>query len=194
MADLIYNGPYLISTFSNETKKYRASSGMATGNANFQRAYFQDIKDAGPIPEGSYKILLLADKNAYAKADYAQCSLIPSVKLQRIPRGINAIVPEHVQVYLRQRNNSVTTCEEYWANWGNNRIALTPLPSTKTFGRNGFYLHDSKKNFTHGCIEVEQDFFADLRLFMDKSAKKSLILEVKYATSDVITTWKGNNP
>lgn len=46
--------------------------------------------------------------------------------------------------------------------------------------RGGFYLHDSVKGFSHGCIEVETKIFAKLREYHSSSKKKSIILKVKY--------------
>ena len=42
------------------------------------------------------------------------------------------------------------------------------------------YLHDSIKCFSHGCIEIEQKFFKDLRAFLKTTKKKSIKLKIKY--------------
>lgn len=185
MEDILYNGPFLIASFSGKTKIYKATSGMV----DFQKAEFQSKKDAGPIPAGRYNLLLMEDKSQ-AKGNFTTCSLIPSQKLQRIPRGMDAVIPTTIQERLRRQGYSDTTCDTYWANWGANRIAVSPLTGTKTFGRAGFYIHDSQKFFTHGCIEVEPVFFDDLRLFMKSTKKKFLLLKVEYPSPETVTSWK----
>jgi hypothetical protein len=47
--------------------------------------------------------------------------------------------------------------------------------------RGGFYLHDSTKGFSHGCIEVEGSLITGLRNY--KTKRSYLILKVEYATS-----------
>lgn len=50
--------------------------------------------------------------------------------------------------------------------------------------RGGFYLHDSTKGFSHGCIEIEVSFFNRLYLYVPHARGKYLSLRVKYATQD----------
>lgn len=62
------------------------------------------------------------------------------------------------------RGQAAGTCEIYWANWGYNRIRLESADekTRKACGgkRGGFYIHDSTKGYSHGCIEVEPVFFS----------------------------------
>src|SRR6185436_16121224 len=106
------------------------------------------------LPEGSYYLLLIADDEP-AKID-ASCVPEPSWHLQRIPRGSEA-----------------AECELTLANWGRNRVRLTPANSATAHAcaprRGGFYLHDSTKGFSHGCIEVEGKFFDALRRLITAS-------------------------
>lgn len=44
----------------------------------------------------------------------------------------------------------------------------------------GFYLHDSTKGYSHGCIEVEGRIFPQLRSFNRSTGKASLIIKVSY--------------
>lgn len=136
---------------------YNATSGLMefvdeNGNGvidDWRYADFQRKKDHGPIPEGRYYLYLKEDKNPVAAHNLAKCQLYGSPKLQRIPRGAK-----------------YGECDLYWANWGENRIRLQPYSSTKTFNRSGFYLHDSTKGYTHGCVELDQAFFRELRKFI----------------------------
>ena len=185
MADLLYNGTELIAKLATD-KKYNATSGLP----GYQNAEFQKMKDKGPIPEGKYYILLLVDKKPFAQANYGSCSLLPTTSaLQQIPRGANAIIPSGVPLPT-VNGLTITTCDGIWANWGWNRIVVNVYAETNAFGRNGFYLHDSAKGYSHGCIEVDIDFFTDLRKFIKNTTKKKLNLEVKYPNPKASTLGK----
>jgi len=123
---------------------FRATSGARA----LQNASDQCDPEGGPLPEGTYYLVLKVDPEP-AKAD-PNCNPIPSWYLQIIPRGVDA-----------------GKCEFSWTSWGHNRIRLTPANSATehacTPQRDGFYLHDSTKGFSHGCIEVESKFFDELR-------------------------------
>lgn len=74
--------------------------------------------------------------------------------IQKIPRG----------------KNDASECEPYWAQWGQNRARMEPADSSTQnkclpVMRGGFYLHDSTKGFSHGCIEVEINLFVQLRIY-----------------------------
>lgn len=71
--------------------------------------------------------------------------------------------------------------------WGNQRVRLEAVDVPETYGRdkNSFYFHDSSKGFTHGCVEIESEFFNDLREFIANNKKEgtmvpSLEIQVKY--------------
>lgn len=159
MEDLVYDGQVL------SWKGYgsfKATSGMK-GN---QLPEKQCEKEIGPVPEGNYYIPLI-------EGDYAQddgkgiCQLKPSWQIQRIPRGPKA-----------------GSCEPFWANWGNNRVRFEPA-DTKTKNacrphRSGFYLHDSVKGYSHGCIEIEEEFFTELRKYLKTKRKNKLLLKIQY--------------
>jgi hypothetical protein len=159
MADLVYNGVMLI---WQGKSIYRATSGMP----GHQTPSDQCLKDKGPVPEGNYS--LTVSIGGAAKDDgTGRCKLEPSWKIQSIIRGTDA-----------------GECEPYWANWGENRIRFEPTDaSTRTACnpvRSGFYLHDSTKGYSHGCIEVEGRFFNDLRNYAKARTSKKLTLQIKY--------------
>jgi hypothetical protein len=125
------------------------------------------IPDNGPIPEGFYKIYLL-DHGAANDDGSGTCNLKPSWGIQHIPRG-----------------NAAGVCEPYWANWGSNRARMEPADiNTKNLClpiiRGGFYLHDSTKGYSHGCIEVETRIFPVLRSYHSTTNNSTLILKVEY--------------
>ena len=124
-------------------------------------------KFSGPIPEGFYKVFL--GDHGQAKDDgRGLCALKPSWGIQSISSG-----------------EAAGECAPYWANWGKNRARMEPADlATKSkcspTMRGGFYLHDSTKGYSHGCIEVENRIFPLLRAFNKSTNKNTIILKVKY--------------
>jgi len=83
-------------------------------------------------------------------------------------------------------------CDPYWANWGFNRVALLPVVGRVSApGRSGFYIHDSAKSYTHGCIETELQFFNDLIVWIKANPNAKLQLTVKY--TDDFRTYGGTS-
>ena len=142
--------------------KFKATSGL--GGAQLPSE--QCKGDMGPIPEGVYKVFL-GDKGAAADDGTNSCTLIPAKGIQTIPRGAAAGM-----------------CEPLWANWGDNRARLEPADVATRAKcrprRGGFYLHDSVKGYTHGCIEVEGRIFSLLRNHHKITKAQTLTLRVAY--------------
>lgn len=152
---------------------FRATS----GKRGYQLPENQCIPDHGPVPEGNYYIPLI--EGSYAEDDgTGLCKLIPSWRIEKIPRGEMA-----------------GDCESNWANWGNNRVRFEPNDdATKAKCnpyRSGFYLHDSIKGFSSGCIEIEQHFFDALRTYIKSSTGKKLFLNINYTVGS--TTYGGTD-
>lgn len=142
---------------------FKATSGMP----GYQLPTNSCVRDNGPIPEGYYKVFV-SDHGAAQDNGAGYCTLKPSWGIQEIPRGAAA-----------------GRCEPYWANWGENRARMEPADVlTKNrcspLMRGGFYLHDSTKGYSHGCIETEKKLFPHLRFFHKSTKKTSLILKVSY--------------
>jgi len=142
---------------------FKATSGLPGS----QLPTDQCTPDSGPIPEGFYKIFL--GDHGLAKDDgRGLCALKPSWGVQSIASGRDAGV-----------------CAPYWANWGKNRARMEPADlATKSrcspVMRGGFYIHDSTKGYSHGCIEVEPRIFPLLRDFNITTRKNMIIIKVKY--------------
>src|SRR5690606_6772717 len=140
-----------------------ATSGMAV----HQMPGEQCTPDAGPVPEGEYKVYI--SDHGVAKDDgRGICALKPDWGTQEIPRGAKA-----------------GACEPYWANWGSNRARMEPAnDSTKKncapISRGGFYLHDSTRGYSNDCIDVDTKIFAFLRKHHSLTKKQTVILQVKY--------------
>lgn len=165
--DLYYDGVSL--SWPARSKTYKATSGLPAGDKepDWRDSKYSCVKDHGPVPEGIYSLSTVVDPKTYATGDQDTCVLDPGGQIQKIPRGATA-----------------GTCEPYWANWGTNRVRINPADEPTrnacTPTRDGFYLHDSTKGFSHGCVELETTFFDDLYDFSKKSTQKRLTLEVRY--------------
>lgn len=162
MIDLVYDGRIL---HWHGHGNFKATSGM-TG---LQEPRFQCIPDGGPIPEGEYKIATQIDPHPARDDGTHSCSLMPARSMQLIPRG-----------------SAAAGCEPYWSNWGWHRVRVeaAELHTRQRCAtrRSGFYLHDSTKGYTHGCIEVEGSFFSTFVGFIRQrgSAVRNLRLKVQY--------------
>jgi hypothetical protein len=163
--DMIYNGQSLAWTGYGS---FKATSGLP----GYQTPLLSCLKDAGPIPPGYYSLKL--DEDSSPAQDIGNCTLKPSQKIQRIPRGADA-----------------GDCEKYWANWGTNRVGMVAADATTAKRcsprRSGFYIHDSTKGYSHGCIEVEPRFFSVLRALVktrlehQRGRVERLLLQVSYS-------------
>ena len=161
VADMEYDGQTLRWA---DVGMFKATSGLPDG----QKPDMQCATDLGPIPNGFYYMVLKESATGARDDGTGICKLGPGTYLERIPRGAAA-----------------GECETFWVNWGTNRIRLTPagkISSTRSCSyRDGFYLHDSTKGFSHGCIEVEARFFDVLRnVIRTKGHKERLFLRVNY--------------
>lgn len=159
--DMYYDGQSL--KWTDKGLIFKATSGMP----NHQIPGEQCAQEKGPVPEGEYKVFI--SDHGVAKDDgRGICALKPSWGIQEIPRGTKAGV-----------------CEPYWANWGNNQARMEPAneATKKTCApaiRGGFYIHDSTKGYSHGCIEVEKNLFKHLRSYHSQTKKQFIIIQVKY--------------
>lgn len=142
---------------------YAATSGMP-GAQNVKHTC---VPDKGPVPEGTYTIRTWVDKKPAQADGSGQCQLKPSWLIQKIPRGADA-----------------GRCETFWANWGHHRVRMTPADeATKTActpHRGGFYIHDSTKGFSHGCIEVDPSFFTRLLKYHQTTNDSRINMKVEY--------------
>lgn len=159
--ELFYDGRFV--KWNDKELAFKATSGMD----GHQMPGEQCTPDAGPLPEGVYKVYI-SDHGTAKDNGRDICALSPSWGLQKIPRGSKA-----------------GSCEPYWANWGHNRARMEPADEkTKKrcapVSRGGFYLHDSIKGFSHGCIEVDTKLFIHFRELHSSTKRQTIIIQVKY--------------
>lgn len=70
--------------------------------------------------------------------------------------------------------------------WGTVRARLEILPGTITNGRNFFYLHNSTKGYSHGCVETQTGLFNKFYELRKNKATK-IRVKVQYQTSNQST-------
>ena len=149
---------------------FRATSGLP----GHQNAAEQAHPDEGPIPEGLYSFPLKLARDA---------EMIGPGQLDR-REGI-----EHIPVNLRFGGKDYQNVA-----WGPERVRLTviQIQDPRNRHRGGFYLHDSTKGYSHGCIELDPHFFLRLRAYVSLPAAKRggralLYLRVKYPSPTAST-------
>jgi hypothetical protein len=183
--DLSYRGTYLtwLKSFppglGPEPLLFSATSGLPGS----QIAREQSNKDHGPVPEGTYKFL--------ARIDPLQSSVSDANKREATATRDGALsitnMDEGIQFLPVGGNGPV------YSNWGTMRVRLAPVRGNM-FSRSGFYLHNSHKGFSHGCIEVgsgptSADFFSTLVLYALASTRSQAVLAfgVQYTYPDQTT-------
>ena len=132
------------------------------------------MKEEGPLPEGMYSIDLMLNSNRITDFDSKSHQTIPNFGIQKIP---------FPKVYINNIGYNTT-------NWGSMRARITQI-SGNSFGRDNFYIHNSTKGFSHGCLEVGSGFFP--RLLEYQKHYGTINLTVKYPSSNSSTlgkTWK----
>ncbi len=166
--DMVYTGQKLV-WFQNlpegvkGTLEFSATSGMVDN----QISVLQSVKDAGPIPEGRYKFLARRDPKREATVmNKTTGTLDVREGIQILPHGSHGW---------------------QFAGWGSHRVRLTPIGGNAAPHRGGFYLHDSHKGYSHGCIEIA-GFFERLIAYAEAGQNPNhLTVRVAYG-DDTITT------
>ena len=166
-ADMIYDGTALD---WHGHGKFRATSGLP----GHQNATEQSHPDGGPIPEGLYSFPLAIAKDA---------TVIGPGQLDR-REGVEHL-PGTFRFGAQEYENRA---------WGPDRVRLTVIHinNPRNRRRGGFYLHDSTKGYSHGCIEVDPLFFRQLREFIKlplarRGGRTRLYLKVKYPSPGAST-------
>ena len=151
---LVFNGKQVV--WYNGDGGFVASYKAVSGGLDFQNKKYQNQKP-GPIPEGAYTINLSLNPNRVATR-YEGNLFYNDVGIMKVPNWMKV-----------QSLNP----------WGNTMARLEPVKGTNLWGReNNFYMHDSNKGYTSGCIEVQSSFFA--RLLDYRQSNPSIMLFVFY--------------
>jgi hypothetical protein len=166
----IYTGPlgdYQKSKLHTELK-------ATSGSKYYQNSQFQhkksnnDKEPGGPVPEGKYKVNLIKDPRGLTKHN-------KQFLLTQLPSGVE-------QLHMIKKNGDVA----WWPNWGRLRARLEPLAINNPNKRSNFYIHDSYKGESHGCIETETYIYY-LFLYLHDFSKSDIKLIVKYPSANAST-------
>jgi RHS repeat-associated protein len=148
----------------------KATSGLyyldKKGNVkDYQNKSYQNIKDHGPVPEGLYSVNLSPDPSRTARPDTHNGKLLrtPVGGIEKIPSSFKA---SDGKTY-------------YYPGWGTWRARLDPKKVPNLYKRSSFYLHNSHKGYTHGCVETCDGLANDLILYR-ALGNKSIDVNVKY--------------
>lgn len=132
-------------------QRCKASSGLP----GRQNTAFQNVGDAGPVPEGLYRINLALDPHRHIKWGPTDES-IPAF-------GVQWIGDE----------------SDDWGTW---RARLEKVKLKKPTTRDSMYLHDSQKGYTHGCVETCSSLYDRFVNYHD-SGVQYLPVQVRYTTT-----------
>jgi hypothetical protein len=141
--------------------------GLKEGESDYRNAEFQSNKDLGPVPEGWYSINLKPKPWRVANADNISGGILSN------PDGGIELLPDP---FITQAGNSII-----YPGWGTIRARLEPMAGTNTFGRSNFYIHNSSKGFSHGCIETSTTIFGYLISYRNRGHMNINVL-VDYPT------------
>ena len=233
MPDLVFDGTHLLwkstgkdSAFFNtiKNKSLHATSGAKT----FQEAGFQCTSDAGPIPEGKYKIplrdigVVKVDRACNLKSAHpGKSKKSPGVQtipgsvprpgtkkgtcdlsdlqqawgVNRVPLLVDQIDMKEIKKMKKELDTAIKATPKLSADVKKALNSLLHARDCKK--RHSFYIHDSTKGASIGCIEVEPKFFDQLRKFITHNNGKSkakrmkfLSVEVRYASFKTRTLGK----
>ncbi len=166
---LLYNGTQVIWT---DNKGFKTIYGGTSGLEKYQNSKYQNMKDKGPIPEGNYIIDLMLDPNRIVELNPKTYQALAASGVQKLPTTFNG---EEIKT----------------PGWGTMRARLSEQAGNITFGRGNFYIHNSHKGYSSGCIEVGPGFFPRLENYAKNYG--SISLTVKYPSNNSSTygnTWK----
>jgi hypothetical protein len=140
-----------------------------SGAGDFQKPKDQDKKDKGPIPEGLYDVPLVLGGTAVPIGHLNfTIKYKPSLTIQEMPT--NFLVPGNANPFSQDTS------------WGCNRVGLKTVQfddPEKCGHRAGFYIHDSHKGYSSGCIETEKEFFELLIPFAKQQRRSGGVAALK---------------
>ncbi|HEY7423655.1 MAG TPA: hypothetical protein VH682_05365 [Gemmataceae bacterium] len=155
--DILYNGKQL--HWYGMHLEFPATSGQN----DYKRADQEGVKDYGPIPEGWYDFSVQEAKPGKNADDYFS------------HEGVQSFSPspdwgtQRVRLHLKRLDEMAIR----------QKVGDQGLKVAKS--RGGFYLHNSHKGYTHGCVEVSDSFFTKLAEYRRKKHHKAhLTLRVHY--------------
>jgi RHS repeat-associated protein len=127
-----------------------ATSGYRDFFRDFQRAWMRGA-EYGPVADGLWRIDLRPDPARIARAS---CRMAETGNLYSNPNG----GIERVNSTYRLPNGGEADAGSAWGSW---RARLRPVRVPR-YQSGNYYLHDSSKGFTHGCVETCTELLDEL--------------------------------
>lgn len=148
-ARLDFDGKYL--RFIRDGKLVLVLNAMS-GNPDYQNRKYQNVRDKGPLPEGSYRVKQDKIQNMDLENAFYGAAKLIGIKKGTFPGS--------------------------YYSWGKTRVWLEPFSSNNMHGRNNFTIHGGATMGSAGCIDIPghtKEFFDVLRKY-----GKDIILNVHY--------------
>ncbi|WP_161937762.1 tlde1 domain-containing protein [Aquitalea pelogenes] len=150
-ASLLFDGEILFWQEAGQERKWTAYS----GREGYWSPKFQNLRDKGPIPEGSYLL--------------KQSEFYPWEGTDSFSRLI--CFTGWLQLKLGKWPGCRTA-------WGEQRITLIPQAHTNVHGRHGFAIHGGKSPESAGCVDLTNSMDSFAEYFQHYG--KDMLLEVRY--------------
>jgi hypothetical protein len=153
---IVYDGQTLSWKPFGKSETYAATSGAP----GYQTPAHEVVENLGPVPAGKYKVPLRLGGYAYVIGVKEELSQL-SVQFDREESIEN--MPENVEFGDATNGNRLVN----FPHWGCHRVRLTTLSydNRNVTRPGGFYIHDSTKGYSAGCIETSHRFFEHLIQF-----------------------------
>ena len=167
--DMIFDGQQVHWLGVGDFKATSGFKGLQKASDQVLQANGKHPDRAGPIPEGTYwfawKIAGHAHFNKHDDMDVDQ-------GVESVSDRVTFADGRYIDFFDDTAHHKVWNMTE----WGRNRVRLNVIHIDNPHARNrsGFYLHDSTKGYTHGCVEVDTSFFTQLRAFAIAHSKKGV--------------------
>lgn len=140
---------------------------------NLQVAKEQTVKNGGPTVEGKYKLNLKPDPERKAEIRNGDIVRDPENGMQSLDGMTDPDQPGKTFIAPA---------------WGKNRIRMIPVSVKQTANDpkrkrdiSSFYFHDSTKGESHGCHEVDTEFFDQLKQYRSEG-NDEIFVKVQYPT------------
>jgi RHS repeat-associated protein len=162
-----------------DTRQILKQCAATSGDGESQNPAYQNRpeghpKGAGPLPAGLYQINLVPDPRRLATWDDETGDLAPGSGVQQVPRS----------------SLSRAGVSDLRTGWGKHRARLNPVDVPNLYGRGNFYLHDSHKGHTNGCVESCETLFDRLEVYR-QAGNRSIDFRVRYTGTTTLgnTRW-----
>ena len=182
-ASLLFDGDKLTWLVDGKAlKSWDATSGLTWKNTPMKdwgkllsrytqnRNEWSKQKDAGPLPEGQYKVGPLETRGGQPEEIGALEAF-----WYKLTGQAEAETPENKKFCKNTILSRIS--------WGNYRLRITPIGNQKMYDRGDFYVHGGSLAGSHGCIDLTNnmdDFAKFFGVWSSANKKKTIPMVVKY--------------